>query len=230
MLGRVAFAQEKDASRAYLQGVRIESNGNLRLIATNGASLPFVDGPEIPAFSGVTIPTRMVAEAQRMTGALSGSIRVGISEGKISLTADDSTVISKLLDKALGYPDYMRVVPKSLPSRGTVKTAALVAAIRRAMISATEGKRRTVRLGISETGIKVTAHNSVSDAMDEIDAEFSGSPVELPFNPDLLIEILQSIPADVAEFECGADLKSATIWRAVGGEDGMVVAMPQAIA
>lgn len=227
MLGRVAFAQEADTSRAYLMGVRVESGGNLRLIATNGAALPYVDGPEAPEFKSVTIPTRMVQEAVRMTTAATGSISIGISEGKISLSAGNSTIISKLLDRSLDYPDYHRVIPKNLPSRGEVDITAMVGAIRRAMISATEGKRRTVRLAFSADGMAVTAHNSTSDAMDEIDAEFSGNDVTLPFNPDLMIEILQSLPGDVAEFEIGST-KDATIWRARGSVDGIVVAMPQA--
>lgn len=222
LLSRVSFAQEKDAARVYLQGVRIETG---RVVATNGQALAYVDA-EIPEMMAITMPTQMVAEAIRMSAAISGPILVGISEGKISLTAGDSTIVSKLLDPSLGYPDYQRVIPKSLPSRGSVKIPPLVSAIRRAMISATEGKRRTVKLGFSEGCISVTARNSTSDATDEIDAEFSGEDVVLPFNPDLMIEMLQSLPADVAEFECG-DGKTATIWRAVGGTDGAVVAMPQ---
>ncbi len=227
ILSRVAFAQGQEASKVFVMGVRFESAGNLRLITTNYASLAYVDGPEAPEFAGVTMPTRMVTEAQRMSASLAGNITVGISAGKISLTAENSTVISKLLDKSLGYPDYARVVPKNLPSRGTVDIQALIGAIRRAMISAAEGKSRTVRISFGE-GISVSAHNSTSDAMDEIDAEFSGESVILPFNPDLMIEMLQSLPSETAEFEIG-DAKTATIWRAVGSEDGVVVAMPQRV-
>lgn len=228
MLARVSFAQEINASRTYMMGVRAESSGNLRLIATNGAMLPYVDGPETSEFPGVTIPTRMVTEIARMTAAISNPITVGISEGKISLTSENSTIISKLLDKSLGYPDYGRVIPKNLPSRGSVNIAQLVSAIRRAMISAAEGKNRTVRISFNPDSLAVNAHNSTSDAMDEIDLEFTGEPVILPFNPDLMIEMLQSLPGDIAEFECGAP-KTATIWRAMGSEDGICVAMPQRV-
>ncbi len=228
MLGRVAFAQEADVSKTYLMGVRFESAGNLRLIATNGASLPFVDGPEVPAFAGTTMPTRMVAEAIRMSANCGDEITVGISESKISLAVGNSAIVSKLLDKSLGYPDYPRVIPKSLPAKGEVDVAAMIGAIRRAMISATEGKRRTVGLSFSGDGMAISAHNSVSDALDEIDLTYDGEDVTLSFNPDLMIEILQSLPGDVAEFEIGSP-KDATIWRAKGWEDGMVVAMPQRV-
>lgn len=227
MLSRVSFAQEGDVSRTYLMGVRFESDGHLRLIATNGQALPYIDGPETPEFKAVTMPTRLAAEATRMSANSSGAITIGISEGKMSLTMDNSTVVGKLLDASLGYPDYQRVIPKKLPSSGEVDIPSLVSAIRRAMISATEGKRRTVKLSFAEGAISVSAHNSTSDAMDEIDAYFEGEPVTLPFNPNLMIEILQSIPADTAQFQIGS-AKAATIWRAKGGEDGIVVAMPQA--
>lgn len=228
MISRVSFARTQDVGAAYMMGVRAESAGNLRLIATNGAMLPYVDGPETPEFPGITIPTRMVTEIARMTAAISNPIMVGISDNKISLTSENSTIISKLLDKSLGYPDYGRVIPKRLPSSGSVNISQMVAAIRRAMISATEGKNRTVRISFSPDALAVNAHNSTSDAMDEIDLEFTGEPVILPFNPDLMIEMLQSLPGDIAEFECG-DPRTATIWRAKGGEDGICVAMPQRV-
>jgi DNA polymerase-3 subunit beta len=228
MLSRVSFAQEDNVSRTYLMGVRLESSGTLRLIATNGAMLPYVDGPEAPEFAGVTMPTRMVTEALRMTAAISGAVTVGMSDGKISLTSENSTIISKLLDKSLGYPDYGRVIPKNLASRGSVNIAQFISAIRRAMISAAEGKNRTVRISFNPESLAVNAHNSTSDAMDEIDLTFDGEPVILPFNPDLMIEMLQSLPGDTAEFECG-DPKTATIWRAAGNGDGICVAMPQRV-
>lgn len=229
LLGRVSFAQEKDAARTYLMGVRIEApDGRLRLIATNGAYLPYCDGPTVPTFSGITIPSRLASEIARMASSASGDVKIGISDGKLSISDGDAIVTGKLLDKSLGYPDYHRVIPKPSENIGEVRIDALIAAIRRAMISATEGKRRTVRLSFGENSLSAMAHNMTSDALDEIETVYAGADIDLPFNPDLMIEMLQSLPSDFATFEVGKKT-DATIWRAKGDEDGLVVAMPQRV-
>lgn len=227
MLSRVSFAQEKDVSRIYLAGVRMEApNGVLRMIATNSVSLPYCDGPSVDAFSGITIPSRMVIELSRIATNSVEDVKISLSEGKVGASLGASTVISKILDPSLGYPDYARVIPADLQFSGTVSGEAMIAAIRRAMISSVEGKRQTVRVKFSSGAMSFSAHNSVSDAKDEIDMEYEGDEVDLPFNPNLLIEIIQSIPDDLVEFEHSGK-NSAMIWRAKGSDDGLVVAAPQ---
>lgn len=224
MLSRVAFAQSKEAIRPHIQGVRMESAGVLRLIATNGAALSYVDGPEVQEFEGVTIPVRMVTEALRMASTVE-SVSIGLSGGKISLSSGSSEIISKLLDSSLSYPDYQRVIPKDLSRSGQVSVPSLVAAIRRAMISAGEGKMRAVRVGFLSDTISVSARNSTSDALDEIDATFDGDEASLSLNSEMLIEVLQSLQGDIAQFSLGGPNDPMT-WRAVDTDDGVAVIMP----
>lgn len=228
MLGRVAYAQETNVTRTYLMGVRLESSGaHLRMIATNGQALTYCDGPEVPQFLPVTIPSRMVIEARRLASEIDGPITVGLSSGKISVSTGATSIVSKLIDASLGYPDYARVIPKTSENQGSVHVESLIGAIRRAMISATDGKRTTVKLSFAEGSMIVSAHNALSDATDEIDLEFMGEPVVLPFDPDLMIEMLSALQSETATFELG-NVKQAMIWR--GGDDGLTVMMPQLVA
>ncbi len=212
MISRVAFAQEVTPAKAYLMGVRLEASGrDLRMVATNGAVLSYVDGIDgIPKFEGVTVPTSMVVEAAKMAAGVEGDITIGISDYKISLSTSSSQIISKLLDKSLQYPDYRRVIPKDAGPWGSTDKAAMLGAIRRTMLSG--GSGNSVRVAFAADSLTLSARNSESDATEEIDAEFSGEEIDLP--------------GEVVEYSVGGK-SSPVVWRAQGGEDGAVVAMPQ---
>lgn len=227
LIDGVSFAQSEDASRAYIQGVRIEErDGRLRMIATDGTALSYRDGDPVSEFAAVTIPTRMVTEMNRLIAQAAGSVTVGLSLTKIRLSVGGVIITSKLLDQSLGYPEYQRVIPADNPLSARVNCAAFSAAIRRAMIASLNAKDNTVYVTFKAGSVSVTSKNAEADAFDEIDADYDGEDVFMGLHPQTLLDILAHLGSDTANVTF-KDKYAATTWAGAG--DGMVVFMPQRV-
>lgn len=227
LLGRVDFAQAATGTRMMLLGVRIHNHGAaIRFAASDGFVMAYVDGPEVGEFTPTTIPTKMVAEMRRIAGMTSGAVQVGISDSKIMMRAGDTTITSKTLDRSLGFPDYMRVVPTTSPRKAGIIAADLAAAIRRAMIASQNGKDVSVKFRFSGDGLAITGRNSEADALDEISIAYDGADETISLHPQFMLDTLASLPSELVEVEFD-DNSAPTVWRAQGDAAGLVVVMTQ---
>lgn len=228
LLDATGWAQGKEATRVNLMGTRFEVlGGRLRLIATNGVVLAVRDGPEVPEFEASTIPAKMVAEmVALLTASSTENAIVGISESKVMLACGETVITSKLIDRGIGYPAYMRVVPKDQPQRARVDVAALTRAIRRASLAAQMGKARSVRLAFSPGVLMVTARNTEAEAADEIDTLYDGPELSMSFDPGALTDLLSKVEGSVAEVTFEAH-NQPTVWRGAEDKAGFAIIMPQ---
>lgn len=235
MLQSVAYAQCAGPGDAYLQGVFFENReGRLRLVATNRHVISCRDGEESDLALGVTVPAKMIGEMARLLGTVKGMATVGISESKVMLRCGDVAIMSKLIDKSLAYPEYMRAVPSGLPRRVSIPVAALSASISAATIASqgtgSSGKDSTVKLTFRSGLVVVTSRNAAADYYDEIEVEYEGDdPITVALNPTYMLSILASLNADMADVEF-EDWNRAMNWRAAGDDAGFVTIMPQLVS
>lgn len=227
LLGRVDYAQAAVGTRMMLLGVRIHNQGPvIRFVATDGFAMAYVDGPEVGEFLPTTIPTKMVTEMKRIAGMTGGAVRVGISDTKVMMRSGDTTITSKVIDRSLGYPEYMRVVMKDLPHKAGLIVADLAGAIRRAMISSQNGKDVSVKFRFRGDGLAVTGQNSEGDALDEISIAYTGEDETISLHPQIMLDVLASLPSELVEVEFGGRMDPTT-WRAQGDAAGLVVVSTQ---
>lgn len=229
LLNYVAYAQSDEASRAWLCGVRFETNdGRLRLIAAGYSGCAYRDGPEIADFPAVTVPTRMVTEMRRLLTGADGDATIGLSGRKFMLQIGEAAVTSKLIDTSTPFPPYRNVIPESLPRSAEIHISDLSTAIRRAQLAAQYAGGQTVRLTFRTGTLAVTSQNQEAEVADEIDADYEGDETTVSLNPNNILELLASLSGDRAQVDFEGRNK-AMIWRAVGDEDGIAVVMPQRI-
>jgi DNA polymerase-3 subunit beta len=174
-IARVSFAVSVAQDRSFLWGARLhiaEDQGvrKLALCALNGLVLSrcYVDLPEgLDSLPAVTIPTEALSTLGRLAPD-EGSIRLTVSEERVSARVDNVTFVSRLLEGQ--FPDYPRLMP-ALSGRGaTVDRLALLAALGRfgaldekgAGISVTPGDNSLILSG---------QHPSLGDAREEVEAE-----------------------------------------------------------
>lgn len=241
LFGHAAFAISAEETRYYLNGIFLHVEGRddafwLRAVATDGHRLARLEreAPDGSALMpGVIVPRKTVAEVQKLLGDpafAEGAVQVEMSEAKLRLTFGEGAgalvLTSKLIDGT--FPDYQRVIPRDNPRRLAVARAALTAAVERvATISAERG--RAVRLDIAEGKLTLTVRTpEASDAVEDLDAEFSGEPMTIGFNARYLLDIVAEMAGPTVLLDL-ADPGSPTLLRDREDARDIFVLMPMRV-
>ena len=114
-----------------------------------------------------------------------------ITERLIQAETPEITVTSKVVDG--NFPDYEKVIPVDADKHVMVDCKSFKEALIRVSILSND-RFRGVRLNFEENEIKVSANNpEKEEATDDIKAEYSGEPIEVGFNVNYLIDVLNVI-------------------------------------
>jgi DNA polymerase III subunit beta len=172
----------------------------------------------------IILPRKTVLELNRLLVSESDtSVRMDISEKIFRTFIGDTVLTSKLVYGR--YPDYERVVPPS-PERVAYADKELLrqALLRTAILS--NEKYRGVRFSVSESELKLQAHNpEQEEAEEEMEVIYSQEPTVIGFNVGYLIDVLNVLEDD--EVEIGfKDSDSSAILRNKGKENETFVVMP----
>lgn len=198
-LKRTVWAAGKDEGRAFLHGVRLTlTDTEAHAVATDGKRVAFVRVPaDAGPLTGLTIPSRMVAETIKLLDGAGETVRVCLAPGRVTVRDDHGSLSSKTID--LDYPDYVRFVRKEAPHAIKVGREALAAMLRRvAAIVDKEEDYRMVRLSAHDGLLAVTSKSMDTDGADEIEAEIDGPDVEVRIAADSLVKALANVKGETA--------------------------------
>lgn len=208
----VAFAMSSEETRWYLNGIYLEPTA---ATATDGHRLG-TNAANLPEFTPVIVPRKLVSLVPK------GSVKVSISQQKIRLETEAITLTSKLIDGT--YPDYRRIMPKQNDKLVKVDRDALMKAADRVSTVSSE-RGRAVKLSIAPGSISLAVSSvDAGTAEDEIEADYSGEPLDIGFNAAYLKELLGVLPPGEVTIAL-ADSGSPTL--VTGGTEGLkLVLMP----
>jgi DNA polymerase-3 subunit beta len=189
LMAPASFAMSTEETRFYLNGVFVHLQEEfIRAVATDGHRLSRhqMTYPGESRFTGVIIPRKAVGIIPK------GTVTVSVSEAKIRISAGDFVLISKLIDGT--FPDYQRVIPTGNDKIVTVDRDAFMKAADRVSTISTE-RGRAVKLSIAPGSVGFTVSNHDAAATDEIEAEYSGEPIEIGFNASYVRELFGILPS-----------------------------------
>lgn len=197
MIDKTRFAISNDETRYYLNGLFLQSikkdNGfELRCVATDGhrLALSFAASDNLNSEFGVILPKKSVAEIRRVIDG-SKKIKISVSRVKIKVVADQTAIVTKLIDGE--FPDYDKVLPKNNGQLAVINKRAFFDCVDRVSTVATD-KHRSVKLLI-ENG-KMNLQVSTSDgsfAYEEFDIGYTGDRIETGFNSRYLLDVIGQI-------------------------------------
>jgi DNA polymerase-3 subunit beta len=217
-LTQVVRAASADESRQILTGVLWElSEGSLTLAATDSYRLGVrtleVDGGSKDKRL-VVLPARTLAELGRaLQGA--GNVRALVKENLVSFTIDgteetgsDQAIIgSRFIEGE--FPKYRQLLPEKYPNELLVERDALLDVIKRVGLLAQNNLPVKLRLG---NELEVSAHTpDVGEGQEVLDAEYSGEPLVIAFNPQFLHDGVSAVQGDRVLIEVGDGLKPAIL-------------------
>ena len=234
LIDRTRFAISTEETRYYLNGIYLHAatcDGVevLRAVATDGHRLARVeitlpDGAS--GMPGVIVPRKTVAEIRKLIDETDSEITVSLSETKLKFAFGDAVLTSKLIDGT--FPDYERVIPADNDKVLVVDCKSFAQAVDRVSAISTE-KSRAIKLALEKGSATLSASSAENgSAVEEIEADYTSTPLEIGFNSRYLMDILAQVEGDSARFAM-ADAASPTVVREVADGSAIYVLMPMRV-
>ncbi len=193
------FAMGQQDVRHYLNGTLFDiGQGIIKCVATDGHRLAcssINDESVGSAQARIILPRKSVLELMRLLDANSDeAINICIGENHFRVESPDFTFTSKLINAQ--YPDYDKLIPRSIESTAIASREVLKQALTRASILSNE-KFRGVRLHLEQDQLRIVANNPEQEEAEEtIQFGYQGNSMEIGFNIAYLLDVVSSIATE----------------------------------
>jgi DNA polymerase-3 subunit beta len=229
LLGLVQYAMAQQDIRYYLNGLlMVVEEKQLKLVATDGHRLAFASlklEADLPR-QEVIVPRKTVIELSKLLADTEDEVKIEVSPAQAAFTFGSIELVSKLVDGK--FPDYTRVIPTQHKNRLMIEREALRQALLRAAILSNE-KFRGVRWVLADGSLKIVSSNAEQEeAHEEIEVKYSGDALDIGFNVNYLLDVLNNVSG--AEIECAfGDSSSSALISYSTEKDFKYVVMPMRI-
>lgn len=223
----VARAASRDEVRPILTGILISASGeSLTMVATDSYRLSVKTTPLESAISAeleANVPARAMRELARVVGQMDAEqVEIARPGNQIVFRAGDVVLASRIIDGQ--FPNYRQLIPESFEHEVRLPREELLEACRR--ISQLAQRNAPLRLAFAEGELRIAAETpDVGDASEAMPAPYSGEELEIAFNPQYLIEGIDSIPAEELVFLVTSPLRPGLL-RPAGDDAFSYLVMP----
>ena len=203
MAERTVFAAARENTRYAINGVLWEQAAkSLTLVATDGRRLSRTNGAVLAGGEGTVtaiVPSKAMGLFQRILTNGDQKVGVKITGNQILVRSAKATVSSVLAEGH--FPKYEDVIPNDSDKKAQVPVPEMLSAVRRAALLTNE-ESRGVRFAFSAGELSLSSRApQQGEAQITMPLEYTGTPVEIGFNPNFLIDVLRVVHQDEATFE-----------------------------
>jgi DNA polymerase III subunit beta len=223
----VARAASRDEVRPILTGVLVVAEGStLTMVATDSYRLSVKHSQlDVPVASPLeaNVPAKALRELARIA-VQEGAERVEIALGRnqIVCRVGAVTLASRLIEGQ--FPTWRQLIPESFEHEVRLPRDELLEIARR--IGQLAQRNAPLRLAFSEGELTVAAETpEVGDATEGLPVPYGGEPMEIAFNPQFLIEGIESVEGDELVLRLSSPLRPGLLQPA-GADDFSYLVMP----
>ncbi len=207
LIDKTRFAISTEETRYYLNGIHMHvrregASSVLRGVATDGHRLARVEvalpegAEQLPP---IIVPRKTIAEIRKLVEECEEGLLVEVSLSRIRFTVDRRVLTSRLIDGQ--FPDYERVIPKANDKIAEIEVKQFASAVDLVSTISTE-RMRAVKLNFANGQVTVSAVSAESGrAEEQIDADYSGDPLEIGFNARYILDMLHEIEGERVRME-----------------------------
>jgi DNA polymerase III subunit beta len=229
LLGLVHYAMAQQDIRYYLNGLlMVVEDERLKLIATDGHRLAFASlelGARLPRQEAI-VPRKTVIELGKLLAENDEPVEIELSSTQAAFRFGSIELVTKLIDGK--FPDYTRVIPSQHKNRLYAEREPLRQALQRAAILSNE-KFRGVRWVLGEGSLKIVSSNAEQEeAQEELEVDYKGEALDIGFNVNYLLDVLNNVPGSGLECLFG-DAASSALITYPAEKDFKYVVMPMRI-
>ncbi|MGH0029161.1 MAG: DNA polymerase III subunit beta [Myxococcota bacterium] len=234
MIERTMYAASSDETRYNLNGVyleKLEEVGRLRMVATDGHRLAYVDrsfGDDLEGLdSGVIIPRKGLSELKRLVDEDDADeVELGFEGNNGLVRKGDVTLVMRLIEGE--FPNYRQVVPSETRVHLTLPTEMLMHALRRVALLSAE-RSRAVKLELTSGQLCLSSTNpDLGDAREDLDVDFDDEPLSIAFNARYLTDALGVVGSKEVQLVF-KDPLSPAILKPTDDADSLAVVMPMRV-
>jgi DNA polymerase-3 subunit beta len=229
LIGRTHFAMGQQDVRHYLNGALLDINqGVIKCVATDGHRLAYSSAEEDNIGSmqaRVIIPRKAILELVRLLDDKSEEeVKICIGENHFRVVSEDFTFTSKLINAQ--YPDYDKLIPRSVENTAIASREGLKQALVRASILSNE-KFRGIRLHLDSNQLRIVANNPEQEEAEVMmDLDYQGEGLEIGFNVAYLLDVVSAIASENIRCSFNNPNSGVLIESSDKGTDSLYVVMP----
>ncbi len=203
MLSNTAFAVAKEHDNQALTGLLLELiDGKATAVGTNGKRLAKMDKSinfNNANKSTSVIPIKTVEEIIKLLNNDSQNITINIVDDKISLECDQWCIVSKLISDK--YPDYNRIIPsKEEIKEITIHKDELMTLLKQLSLFTSEANN-SVKFTFVDGELQLqTINRDIGEGKVKMPVDYSGSQLEIAFNPNYFLDILKHCKKETINF------------------------------
>lgn len=202
MLSRTAFSAARDDSRYMLNGVQLQvAQQRAVIIGTDGKRLAktYASVAIDPSIQGnYLIPLKAVEEMIKMLDDSDAEASLRLAHDKVSLETGNLTLVAKLLSGQ--YPDVERVIPAKPLHQFSVHREELISLLKQVSLF-TSDISSSVRFSFETGQLHLAAMSSeIGEGRVSMPVDFSGTKLEIAFNPYFLLDILRHSKDETVRF------------------------------
>lgn len=222
-----SFAMAQQDVRYYLNGLLLElSAESLCCVATDGHRLALHRTPveiNIDETSSAIIPRKAIAELSRLLQDVDSPLQIKMTPQHLQFNFGSLQMTCKLIDGK--FPNYDRVIPITGNDIAKVDRELFRQALARSSIMANE-TYKGVRVILANQSVELKTNNpNHEEAEDELEIEYQGQNIDVGFNVNYLIDVLNVVETDSVELHFKDDASSMVI-HPEGSKDSVYVVMP----
>jgi DNA polymerase-3 subunit beta len=223
----VARAASRDEVRPILTGVMLQAEGTrLTMVATDSYRLSVKHTElemEVSQPLDANVPARALRELARIIGAEHAEeVEIALPRNQIVFAAAGVVLSSRLIEGQ--FPSWRQLVPESFDHEVRLPRAEFLEIARR--ISQLAQRNAPLRLAFAEGELTVAAETpDIGDASESMPAPYSGEPLEIAFNPQFLVEGIESVGTEELAIQLSSPLRPGLL-RPIDGEDFSYLVMP----
>jgi DNA polymerase-3 subunit beta len=227
---KVSFAMAANDIRYYLNGILlVTEESGLNLVATDGHRLAYAALPLSLPFSTreeLIVPRKTVLEMQRLLGDTDNEVEVCFSSTQIKFVFNEIELVSKIIEGK--FPDYQKVIPQTPKNSLVLNRLGFLLALQRVSVLANE-KFKGVRFEIKPGTLKVSFQNSEQEeAWDEMDIDYSGDAIEIGFNINYIVDMLNHVDQEQIKILL-SDANGSALFTVPQDDNFKYVVMPMRI-
>lgn len=223
----VARAASRDEVRPILTGVLVQTEGaRLTMVATDSYRLSVKHTTleaEISQQLDANVPARALRELARIiTVEGAEEVEIALPRNQIVFRAAGVVLSSRLIEGQ--FPSWRQLVPETFEHDVRLPREEFLEIARR--ISQLAQRNAPLRLAFAEGELTVLAETpDIGDASEGMPAPYSGEPLEIAFNPQFLVEGVESVETEQIAIQLSSPLRPGLL-RPVDGDDFSYLVMP----
>lgn len=223
----VARAASRDEVRPILTGVLLQADGSrLTMVATDSYRLSVKHTElEVPIAQELdaNVPARALRELARIISAEGAEeVEIALQRNQVVFKIAGTLLSSRLIEGQ--FPSWRQLIPESFEHEVHLPREELLEIARR--ISQLAQRNAPLRFAFAEGELIVAAETpDIGDASEGMPAPYSGEPLEIAFNPQFLVEGLESVGTGEVSMHLSSPLRPGLL-RPVDGEEFSYLVMP----